>query len=147
MKLNKKIKEPIESILPKPYEPKRKNRWIVKFKDNEEINAWYLASAQRPKLSHGFLSCLTGYNIADMVIELRDPIGSALNKTLLDIFKNKVKFDFQLEMLDPTGVVVENWEIKKCRILEIDFGELDYSNDGLATITLKIRPKEVKLIY
>jgi hypothetical protein len=38
-------------------------------------------------------------------------------------------------MLDPVGTVVSDWSIWG-RIISVDFGNLDYSNDDLAEIKL-----------
>lgn len=153
--MKKEIEEHIKKIqnesnllmnIPLTYEPMRKNRWLIKFNSDLGIQEWWLSSAQRPKLTRGLFSFLLGYNIEPMTMVFRDPIGESLGSTLLDVFKKNDKIDFKLCMLDPTGIEIETWEIKKCDILEIDFGVLDYSNDSLADITIKLKPKEVKIM-
>jgi hypothetical protein len=42
-------------------------------------------------------------------------------------------------MLDPTGVVVEKWILQGTFIQDINFGELDYSRDEIATIQCTLR--------
>jgi hypothetical protein len=49
------------------------------------------------------------------------------------------KKDIELEMLDPTGVVVEKWILQGTFITNLDFGELDYSRDEISTITCNLR--------
>ena len=62
-----------------PYEPMKKNRWILKFSEPfSKIQIWWLSKASRPS-----------YNTLketwdDMVIVLRDPIGKSTSKIILD---------------------------------------------------------------
>ena len=56
------------------------------------------------------------------------------------------KKDIDLEMLDPTGVVVEKW-ILKTFLTDVNFDSLGYTDDGLATITATLRPDRCILVY
>ena len=57
------------------------------------------------------------------------------------------KRDVELDMLDPTGVVVQKWILKNCFISDADFGELNYSQDDIATVTATLRPDYCILAY
>ena len=57
------------------------------------------------------------------------------------------KKDIELEMLDPTGVVVEKWLLEGCFMTDLNFGELDYSRDDLANIDCSLRMDRCILIY
>ena len=57
------------------------------------------------------------------------------------------KRDVELEMLDPTGVVVSKWILKNVMIVDADFGDLDYSQDDLAEITMTLRFDYAILAY
>ena len=60
---------------------------------------------------------------------------------------NKPLFDFNLNILDPTGETVEAWKISVKEILAIDFGGcLDYQTDGIAITTLILRPENCVLV-
>jgi hypothetical protein len=48
------------------------------------------------------------------------------------------KKDIDLEMLDPTGVVVEKWILYGTFLTNVDFQTLNYSQDGLATISCSL---------
>jgi hypothetical protein len=52
-----------------------------------------------------------------------------------------------LEMLDPTGVVVEKWILEGTFLTDINFDTLNYSQDGLATITCQMRMDRCILVY
>jgi hypothetical protein len=57
------------------------------------------------------------------------------------------KRDVELEMLDPTGVVVSKWILKNVMVTDADFGNLDYSSDDLAEITLTLQMDYAILAY
>jgi hypothetical protein len=59
----------------------------------------------------------------------------------------KDKFKLKLEMLDPTGVVVEKWDLSDLEFKTLDFGELSYQNDDLVKITLVIKLGKVILEF
>jgi hypothetical protein len=57
------------------------------------------------------------------------------------------KKDVDLEMLDPTGVVVEKWILYGTFLTSVDFGSLGYSTDALADITAELRMDRCVLVY
>jgi hypothetical protein len=57
------------------------------------------------------------------------------------------KKNVDLEMLDPTGVVVEKWILEGTFISDIDFDSLGYSDDGIAGISATLRPDRCILVY
>ena len=57
------------------------------------------------------------------------------------------KRDVELEMLDPTGVVVSKWILKNVMVTDADFGNLDYSSDDLAEITMTLQMDYCILCY
>ena len=58
-----------------------------------------------------------------------------------------VQEDVELEMLDPTGVVVEKWILQGCFITTLNFGDLDYSRDELSTIECGLRMDRCIQVY
>jgi hypothetical protein len=135
-----KINKPI------PVEPKRNNRWVVKFEGAYDIPTWAVKKTHRPKLVDG--------NWGNINIELRDVIGPSIAQAVVEGFrhswqKKRVKIPtvtYSLEMLDPTGVTIEKWEITG-KIIEADFGKLSYKKDKLSSIKLIIEPSKVILVY
>jgi hypothetical protein len=57
------------------------------------------------------------------------------------------KKDVTLQMLDPTGVVVEKWIMIGTFLSDVDFQNLSYGEDGLATIQATLRPDYCVLVY
>lgn len=155
--------------MPLSYEPLRKNRWIFRFPSDLGIMEWFLTSASRPKISQveteiQFLNTSTWvlgrYTWDAINITLRDPIGPSASQAMMEwvrLHSESVtgrqgyaagyKRDVELEMLDPTGVVVQKWILKNCMLTNVDFGELSYSSDELAEITATIRMDYAILCY
>lgn len=155
--------------MPLSYEPLRKNRWIFRFPSDLGIMEWFLTSASRPKISQveteiQFLNTSTWvlgrYTWDAINITLRDPIGPSASQAMMEwvrLHSESVtgrqgyaagyKRDVELEMLDPTGVVVQKWILKNCMLTNVDFGELSYSSDELTEITATIRMDYAILCY
>ena len=47
--------------------------------------------------------------------------------------------DISVTQINESGAELERWLLKNAWIKEIDFSEVDYSNDDLSEVTLKIR--------
>ena len=123
-----------ENILPKDVEYKRVNRWRLVFPRRLNIPPWFVKSVNRP--SYPFDNEFT-FEIYDGIYE---PNG------LLDYLKIKDKrgFNIKLELLDPTGVVVEKWVMKECFITAAYFGTLSYSDDSPVSIIVDVNYKKIK---
>ena len=155
--------------MPIPYEPKRVNRFILTFPSPLGINEWYVESTSRPKISIGataipFLNTefyVAGrYTWNTINVTFRDPIGPSAAQALMEWVRLHAesvtgrmgyaagyKQDVTLQMLDPTGVVVEKWILKGCFLTDVDFQGLDYGQDGLAKIQATLRPDYCILVY
>lgn len=95
-----------------------------------------------------------------MQVKLRDPIGPSASQAVMEwvrLHSESVsgrqgyaagyKRDVELEMLDPTGVVVSKWILKNTMVTDCDFGDLDYSQDDLADISMTLRFDYAILAY
>ena len=155
--------------MPVPYEPKRQNRFIVRFPSSLGINEWFVESAARPHISVNsteiqFLNTSTyvagRFTWEEMSVTFKDPIGPSASQALMEWFRLHAesvtgrmgyaagyKKDIELEMLDPTGVVVEKWIIQGTFLTILDFGSLDYSQDAIATITCGLRMDRCIQVY
>lgn len=138
--------------LPTPYEPKRVNRWVLtmltptsdKLK-NKLLPEWVISETCRPRFKKTWIF---GNLKPDIIyISMSDPIGPSTSQIIYDLMVHGYKLDYNLEMLDPVGLVVEKWEIRGCEILEVDFGTLDYGCDSIARCTLLLKPKTAKLVF
>ena len=147
--------------MPVPYEPLRKNRFILRFPDELGIQEWWVSTASRPNYTSQeveipFLNTSTfvagRFNWETMQVVFRDPIGPSATQALMEwvrLHSESVtgrqgyaagyKKDVELEMLDPTGVVVQKWILQGTQLNSADFGGLDYSQNDLADITCTLR--------
>lgn len=147
--------------MPVPYEPLRKNRFILRFPDELGIQEWWVSSTSRPKINQPeteipFLNTSTyvvgRFNWETIGVTFRDPIGPSATQALMEwvrLHSESVtgrqgyaagyKKDVELEMLDPTGVVVQKWILQGTFLTNVDFGSLEYSSSDLAEITATLR--------
>lgn len=147
----------------------RKNRWLFRFPSDLGINEWWLSSAARPSINQNateipFLNTSTWvvgrYTWEEIQITLRDPIGPSASQAIMEWVRLEsesvtgrqgyaagYKRDVEIEMLDPTGVTVSKWILKNAMLTNVNFGELDYSSDDLASITCNIRYDYAILAY
>lgn len=148
------IDEKIKLEMISPCEPKRKNRWLVKFPKEMGISTYMVQSTNRPNLeiiNKKFFNYTykTKLNWEEISFILVDPISPSSTQGMFNWikkYKNK-KFNYTLEILDPTGVVVECWLIKDCVIKSINYGDLSYKKDGITLLNLKVKPKTCELLF
>jgi hypothetical protein len=155
--------------MPLNYEPLRKNRWLLRFPADLGIQEWWCQSAKRPAIKQEgkpiqFLNTETyvvgRYTWDEMQVTLRDPIGPSASQAVMEwvrLHSESVtgrqgyaagyKRDVELEMLDPTGVVVSKWILKNCMLTTVNFGDLDYSSSDLSTIQMTLRFDYAILAY
>jgi len=155
--------------MPVPYEPKRKNRFILRFPSSLGINEWYVTSAARPSAKINpteipFLNTSTyvagRFVWNELKVTFKDPIGPSASQALMEWFRLHAesvtgrmgyaagyKKDVELEMLDPTGVVVEKWILQGTFLTDLNFGDLDYNRDDLATIDASLRMDRCIQVY
>lgn len=134
------------------HEPKRVNRFLVYFPESFGLAPWIINSTNRPSMSiipKKFLGITYKKTVKwdSIQVQLLDPIGPSSTKRIMNLIEKSIltPFTYTLEMIDPTGVVVERWNIKDCLISSVYFGELVYKNDDLLTITLIIEPNDIEL--
>ena len=147
--------------MPVPYEPLRKNRFILRFPDELGIQEWWVSTASRPKYTSQeveipFLNTSTyvagRFQWETIQVTFRDPIGPSATQALMEWIRLHsetvtgrqgyaagYKKDVELEMLDPTGVVVQKWLLQGTQLNSADFGSLGYNENDLADITVQLR--------
>jgi hypothetical protein len=147
--------------MPIPYEPKKQNRFILRFPSPLGIQEWYVKTTSRPKYTSEeteiqFLNTSTfvigRFKWETISVTFRDPIGPSATQALMEwvrLHSESVtgrqgyaagyKKDIELEMLDPTGVVIEKWILQGTMLNDVDFGSLDYSSSEIAEITATLR--------
>jgi hypothetical protein len=147
--------------MPLVAEPKKKNRWLFRFPSDLGIQEWWLSSASRPSLTQNeveipFLNTSTyvlgRFNWEPIDVTFRDPIGPSATQSLMEWvrlhsesvtgrqgYAQGYKRNIEIEMLDPTGVVVEKWVLEATMLTNVVFGDLSFDDDGIAEITATLR--------
>lgn len=155
--------------MPIPYEPKRQNRFILRFPSTLGINEWFVETAARPNIKINptkidFLNTSTyvagRFEWNEIPVKFRDPIGPSAAQAVMEWvrlcaesvtgrmgYAAGYKKNVDLEMLDPTGVVVEKWILEGCFLTSANFGTLGYNSEGLATIDVSLRMDRCILVY
>jgi hypothetical protein len=155
--------------MPIPYEPKRQNRFIVRFPSSLGINEWFVESASRPHITINsteiqFLNTSTyvagRFTWGQINVTFRDPIGPSASQALMEWvrlcaesvtgrmgYAAGYKKNVDLEMLDPTGVVVEKWIMEGTWLQDVNFDSLAYNSDAIASISAILRPDRCILVY
>jgi hypothetical protein len=155
--------------MPIPYEPKRENRWILRFPSSLGINEWYVETTSRPKLTIAateiqFLNTSTyvagRFTWGELPVTFRDPIGPSASQAVMEWIRlcaesvtgrmgyaAGYKKNVDLEMLDPTGVVVEKWILEQCMITKSTWDNVSYSDDKLAGLDVTLQMDRCILVY
>ena len=139
------------------FEPKMKNRFIMEIGG---IPSYLIKTANRPNIQFEPVT-LEHINLKrklkgkgewqDLEITLYDPIvpsgaqavmewvrTSHESLTWRDGYADFYKKDIDIYMLGPVGDKIENWKIKGAFILNAQFGELDWTSNDPAEITLTL---------
>lgn len=155
--------------MPSNYEPKRKNRWLFRFPSDLGIQEWWLSSGARPSIEQNeteiqFLNTSTWvigrFTWATIDLVLRDPIGPSASQAVMEWvrlhsesitgrqgYAAGYKKNVDVEMLDPTGVVIEKWQLQGTMLTNVNFGELSMDDDGIADITCTLRFDRAILVF
>jgi hypothetical protein len=156
--------------MPVPYEPKKENRWLIRFPSALGLNEWFFEAAARPnvklvKVEIPFLNTSTfvagRFIWQEMKLTLRDPIGPSSAQAVMEWFRLHAesvtgrmgyaagyKKDVEIDMLDPTGVVIEKWILQGTQIVDANFGALKYEGSGeLVKIEITIQMDRCILVY
>ena len=155
--------------MPLEFEPLRKNRWLFRFPADLGIQEWWLTSGKRPSIKQGdtiisFLNTHTHvvgkYSWDPIPISFRDPIGPSAAQAVMEwvrLHSESVtgrqgyaagyKKNVEVEMLDPTGVVIEKWQLQGTMATKVSFGDLAMDDDGIAEITVSLRFDRAILLF
>lgn len=148
------------------FEPKRKFRWILNI---DGLDAYTLKNASRPSLTFDetvidYIN--TKWYVAgkqtwqEIELKTHDPIAPSAAQKVMDWvricyepitgrmgYADFYKRNITLKLLDPQGSVIELWDIRGAWIKESNFGDLDYSSNDNAEISMKIRFDNAILQY
>ena len=139
------------------FEPKMKNRYIMEIGG---IPSYLIKAGNRPNIQFEVVT-LEHINLKrklkgkgewqDLEITLYDPIVPSGAQAVMewvrtshesltgrDGYADFYKKDIDIYMLGPVGDKIENWKLKGAFILNAQFGELDWTSNDPAEITLTL---------
>jgi hypothetical protein len=133
------------------------------------LNEWFVESTGRPSIDIKgveipFLNTSTfvsgRFTWGTMTVKFRDPIGPSATQAIMEWVRLHAesvtgrmgyaagyKKNVDLEMLDPTGVVVEKWILEGTLITKVAWGNVAYSDDKLADFDVTLQPDRCILVY
>ena len=147
-----------QDIMFTPFEPKLKNRFIMRI---DGVPAYLIKTAARPQITFDEVE-LNHMNVTRYVkgkgkwqplaITLYDPVVPSAAQAVMewvrlshesvtgrdgysDFYKKEVTFN----VLGPVGDVVEEWILKGCYIQDASFGDLDFGSSDPVEIALTLR--------
>ena len=155
--------------VPIEQEPKRKNRFVLEFPTELGIESFLVQTSGKPSLEIGsteipYMNTSTWVagrsKWSTIEVKFIDVIGPSTTQKIMEWVRLHAesvtgrmgyaagyKKNVDLEMLDPTGVVVEKWILEGTFLSSVDFGSLGYSTDALADITASLRMDRCILVY
>jgi hypothetical protein len=130
-------------------EPKLKNRFLVYLPKEFGVDVWDVRKINKPTVvlnPKKILGLTYGYEkkFSEINIEFYDKIQNK-NKNLLNYLETQKKFSFYIEELDPTGVVIDRFDLSDCNITYLSFGDLDYKSKEINNIILSINIGKLEL--
>ena len=152
-------------------EPKKQNRWLLRFPTDIGIQTWACKSVDAPKMAittneMKFINTSTfvigSYKWNAMAIKVRDFIAPSTSQGLIEWLRLHAESvtgrmgynvgsskSITLELLDPTGVRISEWLLVNCILTEtVDFGgSFDYANDEVVELSFTIQPQYCVLLY
>lgn len=157
------------SKIPLQFEPLRKNRFVFRFPSDLGIQEWFVSAGSLPEIDQNvteipFLNTSTyvlgRYVWKPINITLRQLIGPSTSQAVMEWIRLSsesvtgrqgyaagYKRNVEIDMLDPTGVVVSKWIMVNTMTTTANFGQLDYSSSDLATIELGLQYDYAILAY
>jgi hypothetical protein len=117
------------------YEPKKKNRFMVKFPDQLPIKEWVLPRIS-PLVYDG-----ESNEWEDVKIEAYDPIATSTSEVLLKYIhgkKHQPTIKVKVITLDPVGTEVET-KVLTCKIKKVTFSEYDWEKDDLSNVEIILK--------
>lgn len=144
-------------ILPLDHEPKRICNFRLEFPENIGIESWMVTEAEKPKYLHDKIW-------DDLKITLIDTVGPSASQKLFKFVNAKKSYKksiYHHQSLDPTGKVVQDWEIKVTDVYNINFGGTDVypilegmepissknAKETISFLSFYVQVESAKLIY
>ena len=140
--------------VPVQNEPKLYNNFELIFPEETGIPSYMVQTFEKPKFKASIKENhnpeyntyeITGGSWLPIKVKILENIDNSTLKGVQHLIKNK--FNMKLNELDGPECVLNTWLITECRVVSVDYGNLDYGNDDLSMITVEIKPKNCKVTF
>jgi len=152
-------------------EPKKQNRWLLRFPTDVGMQSWQVVSIGGPAIdittnTMKFLNTETyvagSYKWSQMAVTVRDFIAPSTSQGLIEWVRLHAESvtgrmgysigyakTLQLELLDPPGAVISEWSLVNCILTgESKFGDsFDYGQDDVVTLSFTLQPQYCVQLY
>lgn len=121
-----------------PTELARKNRFVVNFPDQFDIPSYLIQKVNKPVLLNGVWQ--------NIVIDFIEVVGESVSPKLqrmasyCNTHRTTPLFHLHIVGLNNTGDSVEYWRIPVEELVCINYGNYDYGDDDIQTVTLTLKP-------
>ena len=130
------------------FEPQKENRFIVNIGEPfDNIPSYVIKKINKP----GCNISRNGESLYwdPLYISMYNPIVTQLSNIILEDLSKIIKqeesyVNVYISIVDPTGGIIEKWDIKS-KFKLVDFGNLDWSSENLSEITLVLDTISVKI--
>lgn len=151
------------------YEPLKKNRFVFSFPADTGIQSWWVSTSSLPSINQNatelqFINTSTWvlgrYTWDEITITFRQFIGPSTNQALMEWVRLEsesvtgrqgyaaaYKRNISILMLDPTGVAVQKWVLVNAFPTTVNFGDLGYDGDDVATTEVTIKYDFAILVF
>lgn len=151
------------------FEPLRKNRFIFQFPSDTGIQSWWVSTSALPSINQkpvelAFFNTSTWvlgrYLWDDLIITFRQFIGPSTSQAIMEWVRLEsesvtgrqgyaagYKRNVVINMTDPTGVAVQKWVLINAFPTTVNFGELGYETDDVATVEMTLKYDYAILVY
>ena len=118
------------------FEPKRENRFLVRFPEELGIPTWIVKS-----VSEIVYSPTIGYY--PVVFELYDPISPSGTQILSELKDKQIKVIEKIIIQDigPVGDVVGELVLETCSVERLYFGNRDWNSDDIIILKIEVKPR------
>jgi hypothetical protein len=137
---------------PKPFEPKKDNRYSVTFPTEFGIPEWSAFYVSRPSCQMKRTK-IFGYTLLlkqewdEVYFQLYDPIAPSVSSAVMALISEKqLPFTCSINIMDPTGVVIDRFVLNGCVVESVGYSDLKYDTDDFSKIYLSVKPNDVVYI-
>jgi hypothetical protein len=114
--------------VPQNFEPVLKNRFLVIFPEELNIEPYRVTDIKLPSMSVSKKWGKIEYHTSDLELKMIDSVNKPKLPLIHSIFREYSKFDMVIEQLDAKNISYRRFELKNCCITRIDCETMGYGN-------------------